>query len=60
LLEFHRAQDIDVFQHFTGMGSELSQTGHTFSGGLTIGVSLQLGHLTGWTLIRLISMLIHK
>ena len=41
--------------YFFWTGRELPQTGHTFSVGLTIGVSLHLGHLTGWSLTRLIS-----
>jgi len=60
LLEFNLAQDIVAFQRFTGFGNALPQTGHTFSDGLTITVSLHLGHLIGWTLTRLISMFSEK
>ena len=56
LLQFTVAQDIVVFQCFMGFANELPQTGQTSSSGLTITVSLHLGHLTGWTLIQLISM----
>ena len=56
LLVFNLAQDVEGCQCFSDLGSELPQTGHTFSVGLTIGVSLHLGHLTGWSLTRLISV----
>ena len=56
LLEFNLVQDIWFFQRFSGLGNEHPQTGHTLSSGLTITVSLHLGHLTGWTFTRLISL----
>ena len=49
------AQNIVGFQRFTGLGNELPQTGQTLSSGLSITVSLHLGHLTLWSLTRLIS-----
>jgi len=55
LLEFNLTQHIDWFERSGGFSNSLPQTGHTFSDGLTITVSLHLGHLTGWTLTRLIS-----
>jgi hypothetical protein len=45
-----------LIQRFSGFGNELPQTGHTFSSGLTITVSLHLEHLTAWSWTRLISM----
>ena len=54
-LEFTLAQDVGVSQRFSGLGNEPPQTGHTFSVGLTNGVSLHLGHLTAWSFTRLIS-----
>jgi hypothetical protein len=37
------------------LGNELPQTGHTFSVGLTIRLTLHLGHFTEWSLARSIS-----
>jgi hypothetical protein len=54
-LKFNLAQDMVVFQRFSGLGKGLLQRGHAFSECLTITVSLHLGHLTGWTFTRLIS-----
>ena len=42
LLEFNLAQDIVVFQRFTGFGNELPHTGHTFSVGLIIRLVLAI------------------
>ena len=56
LLEFDLAQDVDYGQRCPGLGSEPPQTGHTFSVGLIIKLALHLGHLTGWSLTRLISI----
>jgi len=53
-LYFTAAQDIAVFQRFLGLGNNPPQKGHIFSDGLTIAVSLHLGHLTGWTFTCLI------
>jgi hypothetical protein len=55
LLEFDRTQDVGASQRFSGLGNEPLQTGHTFSVGLIIRLALHLGHLTGWSLTRLIS-----
>jgi len=60
LLNFNLAQDIVVSQLFAGRGNALPQTGHTLFSRLTITVSLHLGHLTGWTFTRLISMPFEK
>jgi len=46
---------MEVCQRLAGMDNELPYTGHTLSDGSTITVSLQLGHLMGWTFTRLIS-----
>jgi hypothetical protein len=54
-LEFNLAQDVDYGQRFPGLGSESPQTGHTFAVSLIIKLALHLGHLTGWSLTRLIS-----
>ena len=48
-LKFNLAQNIVVFQRLAGMDNELPYRGHTLSDGSTITVSLQLGHLMGWT-----------
>ena len=53
LLKFTVAQD-GVSQRFIGLGSLLPQTGHTFSVGFIIRLALHLGHLTAWSLTRLI------
>ncbi len=55
LLIFTAAQNIVDSQRFTGFGNALPQTGHTFSVGFIIRLALRLGHLTGWSLTRLIS-----
>ena len=55
-LKFTLAQDIVVLQRFAGLGSELRQTGHTFSVDLITRLALHLEHLTGWSLTRLISI----
>ena len=55
LLVLTAAQNIGVFQRFGGFSNVLGQTGPTFSSGLTIRVSLHLGHLIGVTFTRLIS-----
>jgi len=55
LLESNLAQDVEGCQRFSGFGNELPQTGHTFSDGWTMRSALHLGHLTGWSLTRLIS-----
>ena len=55
-LEFALAQDVGVCQRFSGLGNEPPHTGHTFSVGLIIRLALHLEHLTGWSLIRLISL----
>jgi hypothetical protein len=55
LLKFNRTQDVGASQRFSGLGNEPLQTGHTFSVGLIIRLALHLGHLTGWSLTRLIS-----
>jgi F0F1-type ATP synthase assembly protein I len=44
-----------AYSYFFRAGSLLPQTGHTFSLGLIIRSALHLGHLTGWSLTRLIS-----
>ena len=54
-LKFNLVQDLGVSQRFSRLVNELPQTGHTFSVGLTITVSLHLRHLTEWSLTRLIS-----
>ena len=54
-MEFTLAQNVEVSQRFSGFGSLPLQTGHTFSVGLIIKLALHLGHLTGWSLARLIS-----
>jgi hypothetical protein len=56
LLKFNLAQDVEGCQRFAGFGNELPQTGQTFSLGLIIRLALHLGHLTGWSFIRLISL----
>jgi len=56
LPDFNLTQDIVVFQRFSGLDKAFPQTRQTLSDGLTIGVSLHLGHLTGWTFTRLISL----
>ena len=53
-LEFSLTQDVDVCQRFAGSGNEPPLTGHSFSVGLIIRLALHLGHLTEWSLIRLI------
>jgi hypothetical protein len=55
LLKFNLPQDVVVFQRFSGLGNDPSQAGHTLSSSFTLTVSLHLGHLTGWSLTRLIS-----
>ena len=55
LLKFNLAQYIESCQRFSGLGNELPQTGHTFSVALIIRLALHLGHLTAWSLTRLIS-----
>jgi len=55
LLEITLAQDVEGCQRFIGFGNKPPQTGHTFSVGLIIRLALHLGHLTGWSLTRLIS-----
>ena len=50
------AQDLVVFQRFSGLVNAFPQTGHSLFFGLTITVSLHFGHLTGWTLTLLISL----
>ena len=50
------AQDVAVLQCFAGFGNDPPQIGDTSSSGLTKGVSLHMGHLTGWTVTRLISL----
>ena len=47
LLDFTVAQDLEGCQRFAIFGSKLPQTGHMLSFGLTITVSLHLGHLEG-------------
>ena len=47
LLDFSVAQDLEGCQRFASFGSKLPQTGHMLSFGLTITVSLHLGHLEG-------------
>jgi len=54
-LKFNLAQDIDWSQRFSGFENEPPQTKHTFSVGLIIRLALHLGHLTLWSLTRLIS-----
>jgi len=53
-VEFTLAQDMVVLQCFISFGSASPQTGHTFSVGLIIRLAWHLGHLTGWSLTRLI------
>ena len=48
------AQYILFYQRFSGLGNDISQTIQTFSLRLTIVVNLHSGHLTGWSLTRLI------
>ena len=55
LPKFNLAQDVGVSQRFSGLGNEVSQTGHAFSVGLIIKSALHWGHLTGWSMTRLIS-----
>jgi hypothetical protein len=54
-LIFSAEQNIVIIQRFGGFSNVLGQTGPTFSSGLTIRVSLHLGHLIGVTFTRLIS-----
>ena len=56
LLEINLVHDMVLFQRFGGFGSDPSQAGHTLSSSFTLTVSLHLGHLTGWSLTRLISI----
>jgi hypothetical protein len=56
LLKFNLAQDVVVCPRFSGLGNDPSQAGHTLSSSFTLTVSLHLGHLTGWSLTRLISV----
>ena len=55
-LKLTLAQDVGVSQRFSGLDNELSQTGYTLSSDLTIRSALHLGHLTAWSLTRLISI----
>ena len=54
-LDFSLTQNIGVSQRFPGLDNEPPQTGHTFSVGFIIRSALHLGHLTAWSLTRLIS-----
>ena len=54
-LKFNLAQDIWFSQRFTGLGNDPTHTGHTFSVGFIIRSTLHLGHLTVWSLTRLVS-----
>ena len=54
-LESKQAQYVVCNQGFRNFASEPPQTGHTFSVGLVIRLALHLGHLTLWSLTRLIS-----
>jgi hypothetical protein len=54
-LKFNLAQDMVVFQRFSGLGKGLLQRGHTFSVGLSIRLTLHIEHLTEWSLARSIS-----
>jgi hypothetical protein len=49
------AQNVDFCQRFPDLGSKPPQTGHTFSVGLIIRLTLHLEHLTEWSLARSIS-----
>ena len=55
LLKFDLAQNVGVSQRLSDLGNELPKTGQTFSVGLIIRSALHLGHLTAWSLTRLIS-----
>ena len=55
LLKFNLAQDIWFYQRLSSLGNSLPQTGHSFSVGSIIRLTLHIENLTEWSLARSIS-----